>query len=215
MPDHSAKGIYMITLYHYWRSSCSYRVRWALHHKKIPFTSVKVDLLKGESRKEPFISINPLGMIPALKFSNGNILCDSWAILEYLEECYPQNPLLPRSSIDRATVRRLAQMIHSFTQPLGNLRVQSYVNSQGMDGLAFAKHWMIEGLGALEKSLQKTAGTYCYGAQLSLADICLIPQMYNAVRFQVDTRSFSTIERIYQNCLILPACVAASPEKNQ
>ncbi|SMF20734.1 maleylacetoacetate isomerase [Pseudobacteriovorax antillogorgiicola] len=199
-----------LTLYHYWRSSCSWRVRWALELKKIPYQSVAVNLLKNEQQDPVYTQKSPAGLVPCLEFG-GQYLSESIAILEWLEERYPQMPLLPRNLWDRAKVRELVGLIASDTQPIQNLKVLKFRSSDQKERAVWAKHFISEGLVAYEKAIQKTVGTYSFGGQITFADLCLIPQVYNAHRFNVDMNQLPYCEAIYQRCLKLPSCDAAAP----
>jgi len=201
-----------IILYHYWRSSCSWRVRWALDLKGVKHKAVAVDLLKGEQKSPAFLAKNPSGFVPVLDV-DGQLLGESLAILEWLEENYPQAPLLPADSYSRAIVRQLCLTVVAGIQPLQNLKTQHYVSTDAGVRSDFARHWNTEGLKTYETMIAKTAGSFSFGGQLTMADICLIPQVYNARRYAVDVSAFPTIERIYQRCLQQPACLAASPDQ--
>lgn len=201
-----------IELFTYWRSSSSWRVRWALNHKNIAYTSTPVNLLKGEQQDPSYLTQNPSGQVPTLKV-NGLCITESMAILEWLEETFPQNPLLPVSPSDRAKVRELAYGVTSGIQPIQNLKVLKFAVSKGIDKMEWGKHWIEEGLRPLEKKICQIAGTFAFGGNLSFVDMCLIPQLYNAERFQVNLSAFPTLQRIYQHCLTLPTCLDASPAK--
>ncbi|KAG9291591.1 hypothetical protein G9A89_022010 [Geosiphon pyriformis] len=177
-------------LYSYYRSSCSWRIRISLNYKDIKYETRPIDITKGEQKTPEYTLINPYQEVPAL-IIGGFTLTQSVAILEYLEEIYPDKPLLPKNPIDRAMVRSLVQFIVSDIQPIQNLRVMKRVNQDDWN-----HYWILTGLTALEKQLTKTAGQYCFGDQLTLADLCLVPQVFNARRFQVDLSQFPIIERI-------------------
>ncbi|KAL2911851.1 hypothetical protein HK105_208701 [Polyrhizophydium stewartii] len=187
-----------IKLYTYWRSSASWRVRIALHHKGIDFESIFVNLLKGEqasSRCHPdeFKATNPTGLVPALVI-NGETILESPAILELLEELFPERPLLPKDPIARAKVRAIANIIGCDIHPVQNLRVLKYA---GQDRMAeWAKHFIDLGFEGLEKVVKGTAGKYCFGDEVTLADVFLVPQIGNAVRWGVDMSKFPTLAAI-------------------
>ena len=200
-------------LYSYWRSSCSYRVRIGLALKGVEYEYRAVSLLKGEQGEEEYTTHNPSQLLPALITPDGATLGQSVAILEYLEEVYPdQNPLLPADPVARALVRQAVGMIASDIQPVQNLRVLKYY---GMDKkLEWGSHWISVGFDALEAFLAKTAGEYCVGDQITMADLCLVPQVYNARRFKIDVENkYPTIFRIDAALTSLDAFVAAHPDQ--
>jgi len=200
------------TLYAYWRSSCSWRLRWALNIKGISYQTVPVNLALQEQASPAYLAINPLGVVPSLKVSEDLILSDSIAILEWLEERFPSPPLLPTSPDQRWQCRRIVQHIASGIFPLQNLKVQKYVSGDLNVRTNWARHWIEQGFASLEKTLQQTAGTFCVGSQLTQADLCLVPQVYNARRFGVDLSPYSTIRRIDERCHKEPTCLAAAPD---
>ncbi len=204
----------VLELYHYWRSSCSWRVRWALNHKKIAYKDIAVDLVKGEQRTPEFLAKNPSGFVPCLKIGD-RYLSESLAIIEWIEESYPQNPLLPEDPASRAVVRQLAMTIAAGTQPIQNLKVQKYVSNDQKAGQKFAKHWINEGLKVYEEIASQHAGTYSFGGSITIADLCLIPQAYNGLRFGVDLSQYPIVERIYNCCRQLDDCIKAAPESYQ
>lgn len=207
-------------LYHYFRSSASYRVRVALNLKGIPCDLTQVHLLKqgGEQLQAAFRAINPDGLVPALDH-DGRIITQSLAIVEYLDEIHPAPALLPGSPADRAYIRALSLQIACDIHPLNNLRVQRYLSTElkvsDDDKSGWIKHWHEQGLQALEQTLarEKRVGTFCFGDTPTLADICLVPQIYNAIRFKSDLSAMPTLLRINQACLELPAFANAAPEK--
>lgn len=203
-----------LTLYHYWRSSCSWRVRWAFRHKGIAYNEVMVNLLKGEQNNPAFLAKNPGGGVPALDI-NGTVFGESLAILEWIEETYPANPLLPAAPLDRLRVRQMCQLITSGIQPIQNLSVMRRHSSDPIEQQKWAHHWINAGMQKLENLVAPYAGTYCYGGDLTMADLCLVPQVYNANRFNVDMSQYPVITRINQACLKLPACDAAAPHNQQ
>ncbi|CAA9892654.1 putative maleylacetoacetate isomerase [Candidatus Methylobacter favarea] len=206
-----------IVLYSYFRSSAAYRVRIALNLKNIDYEIRPVHLLKhgGEQFKADFLALNPQGRVPVLVVQN-TVLTQSSAIIEYLEEAHPSPPLLPADAMDRAWVRSLAQLIACDIHPLNNLRVLNYLkDSLNHDHKeAWYRHWIQEGFTALEQLLQNSAysGQYCFGATPGLADAFLIPQVYNALRFNCDMNNFPLINDIYQHCLQETAFLNAAPE---
>ncbi len=206
-----------IILYSYFRSSAAYRVRIALNLKNIEYEIRPVHLTKngGEQFNADYLGINPQGRVPALVVQ-GQVLTQSSAIVEYLEEAYPTPPLLPADKMDRAFVRSLAQIIACDIHPINNLRVLNYLKAafQFDDNRGWYFHWIQEGFTALEKLLQKSdrLGRFCFGDTPGLADTFLIPQVYNALRFHCDMGNFPLISSIYQNCIKETAFIDASPE---
>ncbi|WP_299570412.1 maleylacetoacetate isomerase [uncultured Shewanella sp.] len=208
-------------LYGYWRSSAAYRVRIALNLKQLNAEQVSIHLVKngGEQHSEMFSQLNPHHLVPALidEDEQGEFtLTQSMAIVEYLEEQYPQHPILPTNLKERAIVRAMSQSIACEIHPLDNLRVlQFLVKEMGVDEEAKMKwyhHWIHLGFKALEVQLADTAGEFCFGDSPTMADICLIPQVYNAYRFNVDMTHYPNIVRIWQQCNQLPAFANAAPE---
>lgn len=202
----------MIKLYDYFRSTASYRVRIALNLKNLAHEKIAVNLIKdgGEQLKAEYLQNNPQGLVPTLVDGSFN-LTQSLAILEYLEEKYPQPNLLPTNMEDRARVRSIAQLIACDIHPLNNLRVLQYLTSTGgfseKAKLSWYKHWVKEGFTALEQLLNRhnSNGKFCVGTQPTIADICLVAQMYNANRFECPLQNYPTIVAINQHCCTLPA----------
>lgn len=208
-----------LKLYGYWRSTAAWRVRIALNLKGLAWESVPVHLLRdgGEQRAPEFRALNPQGLVPALQ-ADGELLTQSLAIIEYLDETRPRPPLLPADAAGRARVRSLAQLVAADIHPLNNLRVLQWLERHGgLDGPqreAWYRHWVVEGLGALEARLQREAGTgrFCHGDSPGLADCCLVPQLYNARRYGVGLDPFPTLLRIEAACMVLDAFKAATAE---
>jgi maleylpyruvate isomerase len=214
----------MMKLYTYFRSSASYRVRIALNLKGLPYETVPVHLLKdgGQQYSEQYRALNPDGLVPALIDDHAGAtaaIMQSLAIIEYLEEAYPTPALLPQPAIDRAFVRSVALSIACEIHPLNNLRVLRYLARTlkvGEDDKnAWYRHWVEQGLSALETTLARDArvGVFCYGDQPSLADCFLVPQIFNAQRFKCDLSAMPTIMRIFDACMAQDAFVQASPEQ--
>jgi len=199
-----------ITLYHYWRSSCSWRVRWALAIKGVAYESKPINLLKGEQRSPAYLKLNPSGTVPCLVV-DGIPYGESLAMLEWIEEKFPQRALLPQDPGSRMRVRQMCLAIVAGTQPLQNLSVQNFYSTDAVKKIAWAKHWNHLGMQAFANLIEAHAGTFCFGSQLTLADLCLIPQFYNAIRFGVDVDQFPKLKKIYEHCLALPECDAAAP----
>lgn len=209
----------MLQLYTYFRSSASYRVRIALHLKGLPFESVPVHLLKegGAQHAPAYQHINPAKLVPAL-VDNGHGVTQSLAIMEYLDETHPDQPLMPRDALGRARVRALAQAIACEIHPLNNLRVLQYLEHDlKLDEATRAtwyRHWITLGFTAIEAILANNSatGVFCHGDTPGLADCCLIPQIANSRRFQTPLEAFPTICRIEEACLALPAFQNAAPQ---
>jgi maleylacetoacetate isomerase len=205
-------------LHSYFRSSASYRVRIALNLKRIDYVQIPRHLLKNEQQAPDFKALNPQGFVPALD-DDGEILTQSLAIIEYLDETHPHPPFLPGHPGDRARVRALAQLIACDIHPLNNLRVLRYLRaSLGQDEAAVPRwynHWIAEGFGALETLLadDDRTGKFCHGDAPGLADICLIPQMVNAQNYQLDLAPYPTLRRIYESCMALDAFQRAHPKQ--
>lgn len=195
-------------LYNYWRSSCSWRVRIALHLKGLPFEYVAVNLLEGAHREPEYRRLSPWTSVPMLEV-DGHRITQSLAIIDWLEERYPAAPLLPRDPYQRAQVRERAELINSGIQPFQNLSVIQRVKSSGADDKAFAQHFLRKGMQALEQLLQQSAGAFCVGDEVTLADACLVPQLYGCRRFGVEPSEFPTCARIEKTCEALPAFKAA------
>ena len=208
----------MRVLYDYFRSSASYRVRIALNLKGLAYDSVPVSLLDNAQRAPEYLSKNPQGLVPAL-LDGEQLLTQSLAICEYLEETYPQPALLPNDAIGRARVRALALSIACDIHPLNNLRVLRRLEAQfaadqaGKD--AWYQHWIQSGFEAFEQQIQSTHGQYCFGDTVTLADLALVPQVYNARRFNCDLSAYPTMLAIEQRYLALDAFARATPEAVQ
>ena len=202
--------------YGYYRSSAAHRCRIAFNLKGVQPEFVAVHLRKGEQRAEPFIGLNPQGLVPALEV-DGRVLTQSLAIIEWLDETHPAPPLLPRDRFDRAHVRALAFSIAADIHPLQNLRVlramkRDYGQDQaGLD--AWCRRWVEPGLAAFEAMVVKTgqAGAFCFGDTPTLADICLVPQMVSARRFGVSTAKLEALTLIETACAGHPAFAQADP----
>lgn len=209
----------MLKLYTYFRSSSSYRVRIALNLKRLPYESVPVHLLRngGEQHGAAYAQLNPAELVPTL-VDGGQALSQSLAIMEYLEEVHPEPALLPADAIGRARVRALAQSIACEMHPLNNLRVLQYLEKEHrFDEAAKAnwyRHWITLGFTAIESMLSSSpaSGVFCHGDSPTLADCCLVPQVFNARRFATPLDAFPTIRRIEASCLALDAFQRATPE---
>jgi maleylpyruvate isomerase len=205
-----------VKLYGYWRSGASWRVRIALAHKGIAHQQHPVHLVRdgGEQYRPEYRDINPFSQVPTLELEDGRRITQSLAILEYLEERFPDPPLLPGDPWLRARARMLAEMVNSGIQPLQNApAVLGKVKELGGDEQAWARHFITRGLTALERSAAATAGTFLVGDQVSFADVCLIPQLFAARRFGVELAPFSALLAVERACEPLAAFAAARPER--
>lgn len=199
-----------LTLYHYWRSSASWRVRWALALKGLTYESRPINLLKGEQRSAPYLKLNPAGQVPCLLIA-GDPCCESMAIIEYLDEKYPKTPLLPQGAMDRLRVRQASLIIVAGTQPLQNLAPQNFYSNDLDLRTKWCQHWISLGLRAYEDCIRKQAGTFSFGSQLTMADLCLVPQAANALRYQISLDDFPIVKGIYERCMKDKVCYGASP----
>ena len=206
-------------LYTYFRSSAAYRVRIALNLKGLEYESLPLHLTRGggEHRHADYLAVNPQGLIPLL-IDGATRIAQSLAIIEYLEETHPEPPLLPRAAAARARVRSLALVIACEIHPLNNLRVLNYLRTPlGHDSTAVSewyRHWVACGLGALEAEAARAPGDqrHLVGSAVTLADICLVPQMYNARRFACDLTPYPRLSEINAHLEELPAFARAAPE---
>jgi len=208
-----------LTLYTYWRSSAAYRVRIGLALKGLEYASEPVHLVQdgGQQHAAAFAALNPQELVPVLRHGD-QVLRQSLAILEYIDEAWPEPALLPADAGGRARVRALAQAIACDVHPLNNLRVLQYLERE-LDVAApareaWVRHWIGSGLDAVEKLLAGDPGTgaFCHGDAPGLADCVLVPQLYNARRFGLDVAGWPVIARIDAACAALPAFAAAVPE---
>jgi maleylacetoacetate isomerase/maleylpyruvate isomerase len=205
-------------LYTFFRSSAAFRMRIALNCKGLAYEPQAVSLPKDEHKLPSYLGVNPQGLVPALE-DGGRIYVQSLAMMEYLEETCPQPPLLPANAGDRAYVRAVAQIIACEIHPLNNLRTLRYVKkSFGLDddGVnVWYRHWIAEGLGGLEVFLasSKLSGKYCYRDQVTIADCCLVPQVFNAQRYQCDLLPYPTVMGIFGECMKLDAFIEAQPSR--
>jgi len=209
-----------VRLYDYFRSSAAYRVRIALNLKGIaPAERTHVHLRMGSQRAQDYLALNPQGLVPALALDDGSVLTQSLAIIEYLDETQREPPLLPADPVARARVRAIALQIACEIHPLNNLRVLNYlvgtmgVSREQKDG--WYRYWIDVGFEALETMLARDAdtGRFCHGDAPTLADICLVPQMANARRFEIDLSPYPTLMRIESACNALPAFAEAAPAR--
>ena len=204
-------------LYTFWRSSAAFRVRIALNLKAIGYECVAKQLARDEHRQEGYVALNPQGLIPALE-EQGFVIGQSLAIIEYLDETHREPPLLPAEPRPRAVVRAMAQGIACDIHPLNNLRVLNYLKGPlGQDAAGVGRwyqHWIREGFIGLEELARRHSGDgrHLYGTTVTLADVCLVPQLYNARRFRCDLAAFPTLTAIGAALEALPAFAAARPD---
>ncbi|OBU66957.1 maleylacetoacetate isomerase [Stenotrophomonas maltophilia] len=211
-----------IVLYTYWRSSAAYRVRIGLELKGLAWEARPVHLVRegGEQHRGDYRALNPQQLVPTLQH-DGHTLTQSLAILEYLDERFPQVPLLPADAAGRARVRALGQLVACDIHPINNLRVMQYLERNlqvpAQARTQWTLHWIAEGLAAMEALLAGSSdtGTFCHGDRPGLADICLLPQLYNAHRFGLDLAAYPTLRRIEAACQTLDAFERARPENQR
>jgi len=207
-----------LILHNYYRSSTSYRVRIALEMKGLTYTYVPHHLRHGEHLEPAYLAVNPQGLVPALVLDDGRLLTQSLAIIEYLDDIQPEPPLLPKDALGRARVRMLAQMIACDIHPVNNLRVltslRTLFGAGDEDVGNWFRHWVNEGFQPLEKILASSpeTGAFCHGDTPGLADICLVPQLYNADRWGVSLEAMPRIRAIRAALDALPAVAAAHPD---
>ncbi len=204
-------------LYGYFRSSAAYRVRIALNLKGLEFEQNSIHLRRKEHQAEGYLALNPQALVPTL-IDGDAVLTQSLAIVEYLDETHPEPALLPADAVGRARVRALAQIVASDIHPLNNLRVLNYLTEDlglsEVDKTRWYRHWIAKGFSSLEAMLANNpdTGMFCHGEKPGLADICLVPQVYNAQRFDCDLSPYPTVTSINDACLSLPAFGNAAPE---
>ena len=202
-------------LYTYFRSSAAFRVRIALNLKGVEYEPQFVDLLQGDQRARDYLALNPQGLVPALH-DGAKLHTQSLAMIEYLDEQYPEPPLLPRDALERSRVRALALAIACDIHPLNNLRVLQYLeNTLGCtkeQRLGWYGHWIAEGFSALERILRgPQSGAFCHGDAPTLADVVLVPQVFNAQRFRCDLEPYPRVRAVHERCLEIPAFALAAP----
>jgi maleylacetoacetate isomerase len=206
-----------VKLYTYFRSSAAFRVRIALNLKGLAYEPVFVHLAKGEHRAQAYANINPQALLPTLELDDGTRLTQSLAIIEYLDEKHPQRPLVPKDAQERARVRSLSYLIASEIHPLNNLRVLQHLKralSQSEDQInTWYRHWIADGLAKLEAELASRKGKYCHGENPTMADCCLVPQIFNAKRYQSDLAPYPQTMRVFEACMQLEAFDRAQPSK--
>jgi maleylacetoacetate isomerase len=203
----------------YFRSSAAFRVRIALNLKGIEVEHASRHLRKGEQAAPDYVALNPQKLVPALVLDDGAVLTQSLAIMEYLEETHPEPALLPSDPVGRAKVRALSLIVSADIHPIQNLRVMGYLRDKfgqtEESAFAWSRHWIETGFDAYEATLDKgaEAGAFSHGNSPTMADMCLVPQVFNAARFKVDMKRYPTIQRIYDACMKHPAFDAAQPSK--
>jgi maleylacetoacetate isomerase len=206
-----------VKLYTYFRSSAAFRVRIALNLKGLAYEPVFVHLAKGEHRAAAYAKVNPQALLPTLELDDGTRLTQSLAIIEYLDEKHPQKPLLPKDAQKRARVRSLSYLIASEIHPLNNLRVLQHLKralNQSEDQVnAWYRHWIADGLAKLEAELASSKGRFCHGDTPTMADCCLVPQIFNAKRYQSDLAPYPQTMRVFEACMHLEAFDRAQPSK--
>ncbi|MFW2367589.1 MAG: maleylacetoacetate isomerase [Desulforhopalus sp.] len=204
----------MLQLYSYFRSSAAYRVRIALNHKGVDYQQHPVNLVMGEQNTPDYLSINPQGLVPALKLADDTIITQSTAILEWLEEQYPEPSLYPHDPIIRAQGRSLCNIIACDIHPLNNLRVLKYLMDEfhisEEQKINWYQNWIAQGFSSLEKALSPEP--FALGCKISMVDVYLVPQVYNALRFKQDMNDYPNINRIYHACNELEPFKRAAPE---
>jgi maleylacetoacetate isomerase len=203
----------------YFRSSAAFRVRIALNYKGLKVEHASRHLRKGEQAAPDYVALNPQKLVPALVLDSGEVLTQSLAILEYLEETHPEPPLLPMDPVGRARVRALSLIVCADIHPIQNLRVMGYLREKfgqtEESAFAWSRHWIETGFEAYEATIAKDpkTGAFSHGDTPTFADLCLAPQVFNAARFKVDMARYPTIQRIHATCMQHPAFDAAQPSK--
>jgi maleylacetoacetate isomerase len=206
-----------VKLYTYFRSSAAFRVRIALNLKRLAYEPVFVHLAKGEHRKPEYAAVDAQGLLPTL-VDEGHALSQSLAIMEYLDEKHPRPALLPKDALGRARVRSLSLLVACEIHPLNNLRTLQHLKralGQDEDQInAWYRHWIADGLAKLEADLARGGtGTFCHGDSPTIADCCLVPQIFNAKRYQSELAPYPTVMRIFDACMKLEAFDRAQPSK--
>lgn len=204
------------TLHSYWRATAPYRVRIGLNLKGLAYDYAGVNLVSGDQHGEAYKALNRQELTPALVTDDGRVLTQSLAILEWLEEVHPVPPLLPADTFERATVRAMATIVACDIHPLNNLRIQQQLTAMGIDDagrLGWSQRWIEDGFNALEPMIARHTAGFSFGAEPTLADCCLVPQVYSAERYKVDLSPYPAIRAVAQRCAEHPAFAAAHPDR--
>lgn len=203
-------------LYSYFRSSAAYRVRIGLNLKGLPYDYSPINLLDGEHKSESYLGMNPQGLVPAMELQEGEVLGQSVALLEWLDETCPEPPLLPAEPLQRARIRSVVNSIACDIHPICNMSVTTYLktnlDASQDDVTDWFTTWMHRGFSAIERVLAVNNSRFSFGDEPCLADVVLVPQIYNARRFNVDLDPFPNITRVVETCNALPAFSDAAPE---
>jgi maleylacetoacetate isomerase len=207
-----------VKLYTYFRSSAAFRVRIALNLKGLAYEPVFVHLAKGQHRERQYVQVNPQALVPTLELDNGTRLVQSLAIIEWLDEKHPTPTLIPHESLGRARVRSLSYLVACEIHPLNNLRVLQHLKralGQTQEQIdTWYRHWIADGLSKLETDLARPGtGRFCQGDSPTMADCCLVPQIFNAKRYNSDLAPYPTTMRVFENCMKLEAFDRAQPSK--
>jgi maleylacetoacetate isomerase len=207
-----------VKLYTYFRSSAAFRVRIALNLKGLKYEPVFVHLAKGQHREPAYAAVNPQALLPTLELDDGTRLTQSLAIIEFLDEKHPAPPLVPKGALERARVRSLAQIVACEIHPLNNLRVLQHLKralGQTQEQIdEWYRHWIADGLAKVEAELKRPGtGRFAQGETPGMADCCLVPQIFNAKRYNSDLKPYPTTMRVFENCMQLEAFDRAQPSK--
>jgi maleylpyruvate isomerase len=206
-----------LALHNYWRSSASHRVRIGLHLKELAYEYVVINILHREQHADAYRQRNPMAQVPTLEVTedDGTVraIAQSLPILEYIEERFPDQPIMPKDLFLRARARELAEIVNSGIQPLQNLSTTKAIKAFGGDEVVWPKGFIADGLVAFERVAAETAGQFCLGDSPTIADCCLVPQLSSARRFGVDITKHALLLRIEERCLALPAFQNAAPDR--
>jgi maleylacetoacetate isomerase/maleylpyruvate isomerase len=205
-----------LTLYSAWRATAPYRVRIGLALKGVTYDYVPIDLIAGQQREPAYKAVNPQGLTPALDLGDGHILTQSLAILEWLEETRPEPPILPSDPLDRHAVRCMADIIACDIHPLNNTRIGRALNKLGVskeDNTAWVHRWIVDGFDSLEPMIARYGKGFAFGDTPTMADCCLVPQVYSANRFELDLTPYPAIRAAAERAAEHPAFQAAHPNK--